>query len=349
MATRRSRGRCSSPWADGRDLTRARVRTVRMRRRGAILAALVLALAVPAGVARAGGSLRGYVLLPASGRLVIVDVDAARVVGSVAVPRGSGPLVASIDGRRVLVANPRRGIVTEIDGVAGRRTRTIAGLGDPVAILLVPRADVGLVRPRYALVADGRGWIDTLDLDTGTLAARIAVGHPSVMAMANGQLWVASAGRATLTQLDVGDPARPRVVARPSIGLQPVGLAIDSGIAIGVDGVSLGGSLVQLDGVALARTRIRALGTPITQLLGGDGGLVWAAGVRGRVLGVRARDGRVVDVMHVPPGSRLSLAGGWLAATHGRSLGLVPLGTTRRPRTIALPGAAGDAAFSVQP
>jgi len=239
--------------------------------------------------------------------------------------------------------------VTEIDGLHGRRTRSIAGLGHPVAIVLVPRVEAGLVRPRYALVADSQGWIDTLDLASGTLVRRIAVEHPSVMALANGRLWVASAGGATLTQLDVSDPARPRVVARPSIGLRPVGLAIDSDIAIGVDGVSSSGSLVQLDGVSLARTRIRALGPPITQLLAGDRGLVWAAGARGRVLGVRARDGHVVDLMRVPPGSRLSIAGGWLAATHGRTLGLVPLGTTRHPRTIALPGIAGDAAFAVLP
>jgi hypothetical protein len=320
-----------------------------MRGRRTRLAVLLLVLALPASAANAGGSIRGYVLLPARGRVATVDVDGTRVVGSLAVPRGRGPLVASIAGSRVLVGNTSLGIVTELDGVRGRRVRTFSGLGHPVAIVLVPRVDVGLVRPRYALVADGLGWIDTLDLDRGRLVRRVAVSHPTAMSLADPQLWVASADRATLTQLDVSDPARPRVVAHPQIGFEPVGLAIDSDVAIGVDGVSRSGSFTQVDGVSLAHSAIRFLGHPVTQLLGGYRGLVWAATPAGRVLGVRASDGRVVSVMRVPRGSRLSIVGGWLAATHGRSLSLYPLGTTRQPRTTRLPGVAGDATFAVLP
>jgi hypothetical protein len=320
-----------------------------MRGRRSLLAVLLMVVGVPASAAHAGGSIRGYVLLPAAGRVVLVDVDATHVVGSVAVPRGSGPLVASIDGSRVLIGNTSRGVVTEIDGMHGRRVRTFAGLGHPIAIVLVPRVDVGLVRPRYALVADRLGWIDTLDLDRGRLVARIAVSNPTAMSLADPQLWVASAGRATLTQLDVSDPARPRVVARPAIGFEPVGLAIDSDVAIGVDGVSRSGSFAQLDGVSLAHSAIRSLGHPVTELLGGYRGLVWAATPSGRVLGVRARDGRVVGVMRVPRGSRLSIVGGWLAAIHGHSLSLYPLGTIAQPRTTRLPGVAADATFAVLP
>ena len=111
---------------------------------------------VPSGVARAGGAIRGYVLLPALGRVAFVNIDAARVVDSVAVARGSGPLAASIDGSRVLVANTRFGLVTQIDGIRTRRVRRFAHLGRPVALVLVPQPQVGLVRPRYAVVADAR-------------------------------------------------------------------------------------------------------------------------------------------------------------------------------------------------
>jgi hypothetical protein len=319
-----------------------------MRRRLAVLLCL-LALATTGGVAQAGGAIRGYVLLPAQGRLEIVDVAAGRPVGSVSVPVGSGPVAASIDGSRVLVANTRRGVVTQIDGIYGRRSWTLAGLGRPVEVLLVPHARTGLVRPRYAVLADARGWIGVLDLALGELVRRIAIRHPIAMAMSQGQLWVASSGRATLTQIDLGDPTRPRVVARPRLGVQPVALAIDSDLAAGVDGISSSGRFVQLDAVSLARTPVRALEGPITQLVGGDRGVVWAATSDGRVLGVRALDGRVVGVMRVPRQSRLATVGGWLAATHGRSLSMFPLGTTRGARTIRLPGDVGDATFAVLP
>jgi hypothetical protein len=239
--------------------------------------------------------------------------------------------------------------VTEIDGIRGRRTHTFSGLGHPIDMLLIPQENVGLVRPRHALVADARGSIDTLDLATGKVVRRIAVFHPTAFATANGQLWVASAGRTTLTQLDVNDPARPRVVAHPQMGFQTAALAIDPDLAVGVDGVSKAGSFVRLDGVSLARTKVSALEGPVSQLLSGYRGLVWAAASRGRVLGVRARDGRVVSVMRVPHPARLSIVGGWLAATHAHSLTLFALGTTIRPRTTLLPGIAGDAAFAVLP
>ena len=124
------------------------------------------------GVAQAGGSIRGYVLLPAQGRVAVVDVGPARVVGMISVPRGDGPIAASIDGTRVLVANTARGVITVVDGVTGRHVRTISGLGHPVDIELVPGLQ-GLVRPRYAVVADSRGALDVLDLRSGTVARRV--------------------------------------------------------------------------------------------------------------------------------------------------------------------------------
>jgi hypothetical protein len=40
----------------------------------------------------------------------------------------------------------------------------------------------------------------------GRIAQRVAVAHPLALALSDPQLWVSSAGRTTLTQLDVRVP-----------------------------------------------------------------------------------------------------------------------------------------------
>src|SRR6266576_1551481 len=126
-------------------------------RRFSVVVFVVLALAGSAGAG--GGTLRAFVLLPGRGQLAVVDVGRG-VVATLAVPRGAGPVATSIDGSRVLVANTRLGVVTELDGISGRKVRTFSGLGRPVDLALLPRPEFGLVRARYALVADARGHID---------------------------------------------------------------------------------------------------------------------------------------------------------------------------------------------
>jgi DNA-binding beta-propeller fold protein YncE len=317
-----------------------------MIRRSLVGAAVVLALA---GAARAGGTIRGYVSLPAVGSIAFVDVDAGRVLRMAAVPRGAGPVVASIDGSRLLVANTRRGVVTETNGISGRRTRTFTGLGRPVELALFPRATIGLVRARYLIVLDARGTIVTLDLDRGRVIGRIRVVRPTLLALARATLWVASAGRARLTQVDVSEPARARVIARPGIGGIPVALAPDPGGSADLDAVLADGRVVQVDAVSLrTRTMGRVRGV-VSQLLAGYRGVLWVGEEDGRVLGVRTRDGRIVSVLHVPAGSRLAIAGGWLAATHGDSLRMLALGTQRSGTTTMLPSPAGAFAYAVLP
>src|SRR5207253_6077333 len=68
----------------------------------------------------------------------------------------------------------------------------------------------------------------------------------------------------------------------------------------------------------------------ISQLLTGYEGVIWAAERDGRVLGLRASNGHVLQVMHVPAGSRLAIVGGWLAAAHGHSLRMLVLGAEGR-------------------
>lgn len=305
---------------------------------------VVAALALPGSAGAGGGTLRAFVLLPAQGRLAEVDVDHG-VVGSLAVPFGPGPVACSIDGSRVLVANTRLGIVTELDGISGHTLHTFRGLGHPVDLALLPRVNVGMVRPRYALVADVRGSVDLLDLDAGTVVRRVGVAGVSAIAVAAPYAWVASAGRRTLTQLDLDRPRDPHVVARLNLGIVPAALAPDpSGPAIDV--VSRGGELVRVTAVSLAHSRAGNLGGRVTQLLPGYHGVLWAAQTDGRVLGVRARDGKVLQVMHVPAGSRLEIVFGWLAAVHGHTLRMLALGTPGPGAAISLPAVAGSFAFA---
>jgi DNA-binding beta-propeller fold protein YncE len=315
-----------------------------------MLAATVLlgpATAMLGSVAHAGGSIRGYVLLPAQGRVALVNVDRAHVVGTISVPQGGGPIAASIDGTRVLVANTTRGLVTEIDGITGRHVRTISGLGRPVDIELVPGAR-GLVRPRYAVVADARGSVDVLDLRSGTLARRVEVASPISLAIGNGVLWVASAGRTRLSEFDLTDPPRMKLVARPHTDLQLVALAIDSAIATGVDGITRDGRFVQIDGVSLALTRVTRLASHATQLLAGYNGEVWAASPDGHVSDIRAASGKALHGLRAQPGSRFTIVGGWLAATHGDTLRMFDLGGNGSAgSTTRLPGAAGSTTFAV--
>jgi hypothetical protein len=306
----------------------------------------VLTLLALSGSASGGGSIRGFVLLPAQGRLAIVDIDAGRVVRTVSVPPGSGPVAASIDGSRVLVANTRLGIVTEIDGRNYGPVRTFTGLGRPVDLALLPLPGVGLVRPRYAVVADAHGWVDILDLALGRIVRRVPVPHPRVLALGDPQLWVSSAGRTTLTQLDVRTPTRTHIAARPVAGVVPAALAPDpTGIA--VDASSRNGTLSRVEAVSLAHTVVGHVGGHVTQLLTGYQGIVWVAEADGRVLGVKARNGRIIRVMHVPRRSRLAIVGGWLAAAKGHSLRMLALGTHGQARAVSLPGDAGALSFAV--
>ena len=310
-----------------------------------VLVVVLAILALP-GSARGGGSIRGFVLLPTQGRLAAFDADAGKVLRTVSVPRGPGPVAASIDGSRVLVANTSLGIVTEIDGRTYRHVRTFAGFGRPVDLLFLPRAQIGLVRPRYAVVADARGWVDVLDLVLGRIVRRVSLPHPFALALSDPQLWVSSAGRTTLTQLDVSKPIRTHIAARAEAGVVPTALALDpSGIAI--DTSSRNGTLVRVEAVSLARTVVGHLGGSVTQLLTGYQGVIWAAEADGRVLGLRARNGRILHVMHVPRRSRLGIVGGWLAAAQGHSLRMLVLGTQRQGSTVSLPGDAGAFSFAV--
>ena len=204
-------------------LTDRRAAAARIRAMRGVVAVLLGAL-VLAGGAAGGGTIRAFVLLPGQGRLAIADAGGS-IVRMVAVPAGAGPVAAGIDGREVLVANTRRGLVTELDGLSGRRRHVFARLGHPIALVMVPRPSVGLVQPRYAIAADAGGRLDVLDLRLGRTVRRIHVARPVALALSEPYLWVASAGRQRLTQLDVTDVPHVRVITHPDVQVPAVALA----------------------------------------------------------------------------------------------------------------------------
>jgi hypothetical protein len=299
-----------------------------------LMLALVASLA-SGGSARAGGEIEVYVLLPSSGRVAFVDAVAGHIQRLVPVPRGAGPIAASIQDRRLLVANTRRGEVTALDGISGQRRWMISGMGRPIALAVVPWAP-------YAVVADARGSIDVVSLARGALVARIPVAHPRLLTLGNGQLWVAGGPRDPLTQIDLSYPTRARVVARLRVPRIRAMVAGDNALAL----VSGDQRLSEVDGVDGVRTIGAALPAPTRQLLLGYHGAVWASDGGGRVLAV-GPSGRIVGRMHVLPGSRLEILGGWLAAVHGRTLRMLVLGTTRHGTPTSLPGSAGSFTYSV--
>jgi hypothetical protein len=300
------------------------------------------------GTADAGGSVRAYVLLPAQGRLAVVNVDRATVSGTVVVPRGDGPIAASIDGTRVLVANRERGWISEVNGITGDHVTRLSGLGHPVAIAFVPGLQ-GLVRPRYAVVADSIGSVDVLDLRAGSAVRRVTVAKPIAIAVENGELWVASAQQTKLSEFDISDPPRLRLIARPQAGVQLVSLAIDSTAATGVDGITRLGDIVHVDAVARTVTEIGHLQRRASQLLAGSNGDLFGAGRDGQVFRVSTTGTTATPTMRTTPGSRLTIVGGSLAATHGDSLSMFDLASSGSARsTTRLPGTASGAAFAVR-
>jgi hypothetical protein len=267
----------------------------------------------------------------------------------VRVPRGQGVLAASIDGSRLLVANVRRGIVSQFDGVTGRRVRTFSGLGRPVGLVLLPRTGVGYVRPRFAIVLDARGWLDVLDLDRGGVIDRLSVPDPTHFALAADQLWVTSARSARLTQIDASTPTKLHIMGLVRGAGVPVAIAPDPSGLTDMDIATADGMIEQIDWVTRKGRVVRHLSGRVTALLPGNRGVAWVAEADGRVVGIRIGDGATTSVMRVAAGSQVAIAAGWLSALHARSLQMFALGTPRRGATTAFPSAAGAFAYAVLP
>src|SRR5437870_7330138 len=84
-----------------------------------IASALGLCVGGPAP-ASAGGTPIGFVSLPARGTLAVVALPDGGTLARVKVTGKPAAVAASMNGRRVLVASPAAGAVTEIDGIHHR-------------------------------------------------------------------------------------------------------------------------------------------------------------------------------------------------------------------------------------
>jgi DNA-binding beta-propeller fold protein YncE len=266
------------------------------------LVALVLLALPSAGSARSTGGTPVLIVAESGGRVVVYDASASTsVLGKIAVPRGPQDVASTFDAKRVLVASPPAGTVTLLDGRRYVMLKAFRGIANPADVEISPDGRRGYV------VEKGRGRLLVLDLVRLRVTGKVAVGvRPNRVDVSDNLAWVAheSAERA-LTVVDVGRPARPRVVGRlgaagPVKALlhvpdsawllvtywhSPLVAKLDAGLRRLVFRSRLGGTVTAL-GVDWGSTRI------------------WAARSGGRIAVLSSRTGKVLKTIRT--GGRVS-------------------------------------------
>jgi DNA-binding beta-propeller fold protein YncE len=322
--------------------------------RASLIFAALAVLAGAAGSARAGGSPIGFVVLPAQGTLAVIELPKCGTLARIRVPGEPTAVAASVNGRRVLVASPNAGTVTEIDGVQHRVLRTFRALADPVAVALDYEPPVGIVTPRYGFALErGRGTLAVLDLDRGRIASRLAVGaQPDQIAVDGTTLWVAHAGSATLTRVDVSARAAPRMLASVHVaGGAAVALSADPELDSVFVSVRRSGFIARyVDGGLRARRVYVAQipGRPLAGIAVAAPHLLIVAEERGVLDVLREQDGRRLARLRGALETRaLAAYGGWLVAILPRGLGLVGVPDGSRRTSVAFASRIGGFAWSV--
>jgi hypothetical protein len=315
-------------------------------------AALVLLLGWQGSV-HAGGSPIGFASLPAQGQLAVISLPGGGPLARVAVPGKPGAIAASVNGRRVLVASPSTGTVTEIDGVHPRVLRVFSGFDRPVAVALDYEPPIGVVTPRYAFVLEqARGTLAVLDLAHRRIASRLAVGpKPQQLALDGTTLWVTHATGARLTRVDITAPGRPHLLEPIEVGQTVTAVVPDpESHSVFVASSRVGAVSRYLDdGARAARSYRTALGrAPFAGLALAPPGYLIAADRHGALYLLRAQTGRPVSKLHIPAGVKnIDVYGGWLVATRPLSLTLlaVPDGSMRT--SVPFPTSIGGFAWAV--
>jgi YVTN family beta-propeller protein len=156
-------------------------------------------------------------------RLVAVEVPSGRVLGHI--PALAYPRSIQRVGTKAVVAHSDIGAVTVLDGRTLRVAHVLRGFVEP-------RYTIGHPDGLHAYVTDaGRGDVSVLDVATGRVLAREAVGklarHITIDATGR-TLWVALGSKAEeIAVVDVSNRVRPRLVRR----FRPPFLAHDVGFA----------------------------------------------------------------------------------------------------------------------
>jgi YVTN family beta-propeller protein len=230
-------------------------------------------------------------------RLVAVEIPSGRVLRHI--PTLAYPRSIQRVGSKAVVAHSDVGAVTVVDA----RTLAIAHV---LRGFVEPRYTIGHPDGRHAYVTDaGRGDVAVLDVATGRVLAREAVGPRArhvTLDVTGRTLWIALGSKAEeIAVVDVSDRVRPRFVRR----FRPPFLAHDVGFA--PDGrhvwVSAGDSFQLAVYTATGRLLRRTYGDFAPQHVTFARGLAFVTSGWSGTLRVYRADGKTLSRTAVPVGS----------------------------------------------
>lgn len=282
-----------------------------MNRREFVVGALTLPVTLRlTPEALAGGTPVALVTADTQARIAVVELSTGKILRSI--PTLAGPRsVESVSGTVGVVCHTAHGAVSLIDGPTLRVRRIVRGFSEPRYTAAAPNG-------RHAFVTDsGRQEVVTVDVLTGRVVARLAVGGPArhVSIDPKGHtLWVSLGSKAEQVAIvDVSRPLAPRLLHR----LRPPFLAHDVGFAPGGRHVWVSsgdrGALAVYDrrtGEALRRLGADAPPQHVT-FIGGNAYVT--SGEDGTLRVQSLKDGRVLRTTKVPVGSyNVQESFGWI-------------------------------------
>jgi DNA-binding beta-propeller fold protein YncE len=279
-----------------------------MNRREFVFAAATLPVAARfAPDALAGGDPVALVTADTESRVAVVRLSSGRILRSI--PTLAGPRsVESVSGRMAVIAHTAHGAVSLVHGPSLTVRAVLRGFGEPRYTAAHPDG-------RHAYVSDsGRGEVVAIDVVTGRVLGRAAVGGPArhiTIDRRGRTLWCSLGSKAEeVAILSVADRVRPRLLHRiaPPFRAHDVGFAPD-GRHVWVSSGDRG-SLAVYDaraGRVLGRLPADAPPQHVTFL--GDSAYV-SSGDDGTLRVQSLRDGRVLHTTSVPVGS-YNVQEGW--------------------------------------
>jgi len=191
-----------------------------------VLLVLVVAVALPGGAARGGGSPVALVTAETQNQLLAVELPSGHLLRRLPMP-ADPENVAVVGTTRAVVVSPRAGAVTIVSTPSLRIVRVLRGFVSPH--IVTATADF---RGAY-VTDDGSGRLDVIRLSGRPRVVRsVFVGagaHHMGLSPSGNELWIALGESArTIVVLDVSDPWRPKVVGRFDPGFAAHDLAFSS-------------------------------------------------------------------------------------------------------------------------